>query len=130
VTSSSWLGAAALAACWPLIGSAGGALSVRRLGLPPVFLAPLVFAAGSIAAYVVLWTYFLDPGAGRAAWTLLVLLNATWLVPRAGIPVLAWSPEAAALSVASVSGAIVLARAWLRDPQPTVSTLEAPPFGS
>jgi hypothetical protein len=97
----SWMGAAALAACWPLMGSAGGAFSVRWLRLPPIFLAPLVFAAGSIAAYVVLWAYFLDPRAGRAAWTLLVLLNATWLVPRlssawrrGGVERDAWMPFA------------------------------------
>ncbi len=77
-----WFAAAALAACWPLMGSAGGTGAVRMLGLPSVFLAPLVFAAGSVASYVVLWAYFIDPLAGHVAWTLLVLMNGVWLADR------------------------------------------------
>jgi hypothetical protein len=75
----SWLAAAALAACWPLMGSAGGAIAVRLLGLPSIFLAPLVLAAGSFASYVVLWAYFVDPVAGQAAWTFVLLVNGAWL---------------------------------------------------
>lgn len=77
-----WLSAAALAACWPLVGSIGGTVAVRTLGLPPVFLAPLVFASGSLASYVVLWAYFIDPLAGRVTWTALVVANGAWLLAR------------------------------------------------
>jgi hypothetical protein len=48
--------------------------------LPSIFLAPLVFAAGSVAAYVVFWATFLDPLAGRFVWAAIVALNAAWLV--------------------------------------------------
>ena len=74
-----WIAAAALAACWPLVGSIAGTNAVRALGLPSVFLAPFVFAAGSVAAYVVLWAYFIDPLAGRLTWTVLVVANGVWL---------------------------------------------------
>jgi hypothetical protein len=92
-----WFAAAALAACWPLMGSAGGAAAIRWLGLPSIFLAPLVFAAGSFASYVVLWGYFIDPLAGRVAWTLLVLFNGAWLTARArrhGADLLGAEPDA------------------------------------
>jgi len=126
----SWVGAAALAACWPLMGSAVGALGVRRLRLPPVFLAPLVFAAGSIAAYAVLWAYFFDPRAGRAAWTVLVLLNATWLGPRLyrgwrgeGFAPDAWMPFAL---TALVTAACVGYLAWAGVSPPRRFTIALP----
>ena len=96
-----WFTAAALATCWPLLGAAGGCALARWLRLPDVFTAPLVLAAGSLAAYLIFWAYFISPALGGAMWIGLVVLNGAWLTRRLfrangrlAIPADVWVPFA------------------------------------
>jgi hypothetical protein len=97
-----WLAAAALAACWPLLGAAAGCALTRQLRLPDVFTAPLVLAAGALVAYLIFWAYFISPALGGAMWLGLVVLNGAWVTRhlfRANgrldtIPADVWAPFA------------------------------------
>jgi len=93
----------------------------------------VMFRGGSAAihhgSYATTLLFVVGGAVGLAGWNrvgsaLLVLHVVTfagvWLLPRAGIPVPAWNPEAAFLFVAATLASAGLCGKWLSDAEPSL----------